>query len=207
MSHPRVITYTVIDFECTGVVNVGQTRHPNEPWQIGLVDFTDGKIREETAFETFLRIGERPVSPHTPVSFHKYRDQIRQAPTLPSLWKELKPRLLKRPLVAHNIATEKNILHQAVPMDTFGPWIDTLTLARALYPQWESHTLEDCIRNLKLEERVHQLSPCREYHDAMHDTFACAVLLDSVYQHPALHNLTPSSLSRIQPTQWNKRKS
>ena len=58
----KKVGFTVIDFETTGVVD----GYENEPWQIGMVAFRDGKVQPEQQFDSLLRIGDRPVSAYAP---------------------------------------------------------------------------------------------------------------------------------------------
>ncbi len=170
----REATFTVIDFETTGVVE----GHPNEPWQIGMVRFRNGKLVPEESFESLLRVGDRPFNPKAPGDHHKRRDEIAKAPTIHEIWEDLKPWWFGQPLVAHNASVERNIIHQATPMHEPGPWIDTLRLARLAYPDEASHKLEDLTARLELTRRVKEICPGLEAHDALYDAVACGLVLE-----------------------------
>ena len=141
--------FAAIDFETTGYEN----GEKNEPWQLGLALVRDCAVVEtrEWFFGTAL----------TPDSQSIF-DQ----------WDDFAPHLIGRRLVAHNIATERTILTRLAPLTKWGPWVDTLKLARARYPKLPSYALGDlcamfgCVRDI----------PGRTWHDALFDAVACANL-------------------------------
>ena len=104
--------FAAIDFETTGYEN----GEKNEPWQLGLALVRDGAVVEtrEWFFGTALTPDAQPIF-----------DQ----------WDDFAPHLIGRRLVAHNIATERTILTRLAPLTKWGPWVDTLKLARARYPK------------------------------------------------------------------------
>lgn len=172
---------TVIDFETTGSVE----GYPNEPWQIGMTHFADARVQPEYRCARYLRIAaDRPFNVYAPGRHARIRDQLAEAPTLPKLWPELAPWLTGRPLAAHNAATEQNVLHQAFPMHAFGPWIDTLRLARIAYPDASSHKLEDLAERLGLHARAAAVCPDAGPHDALYDAVCCGLLLEHLLAQP-----------------------
>ena len=164
--------FTVLDFETTGVVK----GWPNEPWQLGLVDVVDGEVVPETKWETLFRVGDRPFSPRAVGRYAERRAELAAAPEPMALWPEISARLVGRPLVAHNVSTERTMLTKLAPMTAFGPWIDTLQFARARYPKLPSHALGDLIAAFGLQKETDALCPGRTWHDALYDACACAVL-------------------------------
>ena len=141
--------FAAIDFETTGYEN-GAT---NEPWQLGVALVRDGAIVETREF--FFRTSLTPE-----------RD------TLMDQWADWQPLLAGRRLVAHNIATERTILTRVAPLTKWGPWTDTLKLARARYPKLPSYALGDLCEMFGL---VPQLDG-RTWHDGLYDAIACANL-------------------------------
>lgn len=135
--------FIALDFETTGYEN----GFDNEPWQLGLAHVRDGEIVEthDLRFEpgTF---GER------------YED-----------WA---PLLFGRRLVAHNIACEKTILTRTAPLTKWGPWIDTMKLAKARFPRLPSYTLGDLCETFGCVP----LMDGRTWHDGLFDAVACAKL-------------------------------
>ena len=98
-----------------------------------------------------------------------------EAPSLLSLWPTLKSQLGRGPVVAHGHGTEKRFL-RAFPGHRFGPWIDTLQLARAAWPEQPSHSLGDLCAALSLDDFSHH-APGRAWHDALYDALASLALL------------------------------
>lgn len=179
-------TLTVLDFETTGSVPGFDT----EPWQIGAVALKNGRIAPDSAFESLIRVdANRPFNAYAPGDHHKRRDEIAAAPEVSRVWKTMESRVTGRPLVAHNVAVEKKFLRQMAPMHRFGPWVDTLKLARQAWPGAPSHKLEDLIAGLNLMPRVGELCPRGRPHDALYDAVACAVLLEHLLVLPGWGNL------------------
>lgn len=182
----RETTLAVLDFETTGSV----PGFDNEPWQIGIIFMESGWVVPESAFDSLIRVdANRPFNAYAPGDHHKRRDEIAVAPEVANVWKTIEPLITGRPLVAHNIAVEKKFLRKMAPMHHFGPWVDTLKLARHAWPGAPSHKLEDLIAGLNLADRVRACCPEGGPHDALYDAAACAVLLEHLLQQPGWENL------------------
>ena len=141
--------FAAIDFETTGFMS-GST---NDPWQLGIVVVSDGEIKEthEFFFGTELTPDAEPMM---------------------AQWERWYPLLAGRCLVAHNIATERTILRKMAPLTKWGPWVDTLKLAKAKYPKLPSYALGDLC---EIFGQVPQIDG-RTWHDALYDAVACANL-------------------------------
>lgn len=177
---------TVLDFETTGSVPGFDT----EPWQLGAVVLNQGKVTTQT-FESLIRVDiNRPFNAYAPGTHHKLRDEIAAAPTASTVWKKIEGWVIDRPLVAHNIGTEKKFLRKMAPLHRFGPWVDTLAISRKAYPNAPSHKLDDLIDGLKLASRVREFCSDRAPHDALYDAIACAVLLEHLLTLPGWDQLT-----------------
>lgn len=180
-------TVTVLDFETTGSVPGFEP----EPWQVGAVALINGRVDPAQAFESFIRVDvNRPFNAYAPGRHHQLRDKIADAPDVPGVWKNIEALVTRRPLAAHNAAVEKKFLRQMAPMHRFGPWVDTLALARQAWPTAPCHKLEDLIAGLDLTDRLRELCPGRDAHDALYDAFACAVLLEHILTLPGWGALT-----------------
>lgn len=200
------LNLVALDFETTGLV----AGYPDEPWQIGLVLVRGGRMDADCQYSSLLRVGPRPFNRFAPGRHAELRDQLAVAPPLAQLWPLLRQWLVDRPLVAHNAATERRITRTAFPLHTFGPWIDTLKLARVAYPQHPTHKLEDLVNDLDLAGRVASACPDRESHDALYDAIACGVLLEHLlglpgWQHVTLHNLVNASPRHFHRRQAQRR--
>jgi len=184
-----------IDFETTGVV----AEYPAEPWQIGLVRMRDRKVSTETYESLLLVDQDRPFNHMAPGRHAELREELAAAPTMGQLWPELRT-WCQVPLVAHNAATEKKHLRAAAPIHKFGPWIDTLKLARIAYPAFVTHKLDDLVDILKLRKRVDAICPERVAHDALYDAIACGMLLEHLLALPGWESLTVDQLATAKPT-------
>lgn len=148
--------FTAIDFETTGF-EAGVT---NEPWQLGIAEVRDFEIVAMREF--FFDVEGAPARAHEPDALS----------TLGSSYETWAPYLEGRRLVAHNLACERTILTRVAPLTPWGPWVDTLRLAKARYPKLPGYTLSElcelfgCIPEL----------PGRTWHDGLYDAVACAML-------------------------------
>ena len=176
---------TVLDFETTGSVR----GHPDAPWQIGLVELVDGRVTGRHREDLLYIPADRPFNPYAPGRHAALRDQLASAPPPATLWPQWTPWLLNRPLAAHNASTEKKILKNLAPLHRFGPWLDTLVLARHLLPTASDHTLSSACTALGLLPRLTALCPDRTWHDALYDAYASALLLEHALSTPPFNTL------------------
>ncbi|MBQ6141504.1 MAG: hypothetical protein IJI54_09475 [Kiritimatiellae bacterium] len=149
MSPERDMEFAAIDFETTGY----EAGSANEPWQLGVAIVSDGAIVEtrEWFFGT-------PLTP--------------DYETFSAQWEDLYPVLAGRRLVAHNIACERTILTRMAPLTKWGPWTDTLKIAKAMYPGLPSYRLGDLCTMLGAVPDI----AGRTWHDGLYDAVACALL-------------------------------
>ena len=141
--------FAAIDFETTGYENGGT----NEPWQLGVALVRDGEIAETR--EWFFGTALTPDNE-----------------TMMAQWDEWYPYLAGRRLVAHNIATERTILTRVAPLTKWGPWTDTLKLAKAKYPKLPSYQLGELCAAFGCVPQI----AGRTWHDGLYDAVACALL-------------------------------
>lgn len=151
--------FVAIDFETTGMDGGGD----NEPWQLGAAVVSGGEVVEtrEWFFGTAMTPDFEPMM---------------------SQWDDFYPVLANRRLVAHNIACERTILRRVAPLTKWGPWVDTLKLAKARYPKLPSYRLGDLCETLGC---VPQMDG-RTWHDGLYDAVACAMLALRLSQWGAL---------------------
>ena len=187
------MTATAIDFETTGSV----PGFKNQPWQIGLAPIENGLLCETAFFETLINVGRRPFNKYAPGRHALLRDEIALAPAMPQLLPAILPQISGRYLIAHNAGTERAMLAAAAPLHKFGPWIDTLTLSRAVWQGLDSYTLDDLCARFKLDVALSRLCPARAPHDALYDAVACALLLQHILRQPGWENLTAADLAEI----------
>jgi DNA polymerase III subunit epsilon len=163
--------FAAIDFESAGDAP-GMT---DVPIQIGIALMTGTEIEAAGAYRSFLAAA-RPVA-FSARKVHGISDEmLAGAPPLLGLWPEIRGRLEGRIVVAHAAATEKRYL-RAFPSHEFGPWLDTLTLARRCFPGAPSYALGDLLLALGLAEETAACCPGLRWHDALFDATACLVLV------------------------------
>lgn len=185
---------TALDFETTGSV----PGHPNEPWQIGLLTLCRGEPDPGSLEGHWLRVSaERPFNRYAPGRHAQLRSTLAQAPTLPALWSRLASRLTGVPLVAHNAATERAVLRDAFPLHPFGPWIDTLELARKAWPRLPSHALGDLVNTLGLADDIERFCPGLAPHDARYDAAGTALVLHHLLRQPGWRELAFEDLLEL----------
>ncbi len=148
--------FVAIDFETTGY----EGGNANEPWQLGLATVRDGVIVETREF--FFDVEGAPARAHE-------QDALG---TLQSSFETWFPLLAGRRLVAHNIACERTILTRTAPLTKWGPWVDTLKLAKARYPRLPSYALGDLCAMFGCVPQIDG----RTWHDGLYDAVACAQL-------------------------------
>ncbi len=173
----RHCRFTAIDFESAGASR-GKT---DSPVQVGLAGWS-AENGHGDAFVSYLQC-------HEPIQWAARKvhgigpEQLADAPSLLMLWPELKRRLAGAIVVAHGKGTEKRFL-RAFPGHGFGPWIDTLLLARAAWPELPDHSLGALCESHGLTDSIRSLVPEKSWHDALFDSVASLVLLDHL-----LHSL------------------
>jgi DNA polymerase III subunit epsilon len=183
---------TVLDFESTGAVR----GHPDDPWQVGMVEMRGGCVTGRH-HESYLRVAAgRPFNPYAPGRHAELRDVLAGAPAMPELWPLWRPWIEGRPLAAHNIGTERKFLRRAAPMHELGPWIDTLRLARRVRPDLGDHSLATVAAALGIVERTRECCPGRDWHDALFDAFASALVLEHCLALPGWEDVSLEALAQ-----------
>ena len=184
----RDVLLTVLDFESTGAV----AGHADEPWQVGMVELQAGRVTGRY-HESYLRVAAaRPFNPYAPGRHAELRGVLAAAPPPAELWPVWRPWLEGHPLAAHNIGTEKKFLQRVAPLHEFGPWIDTLKLARRVRPDLAGHALADVCA-----ARLRELCPGRDWHDALFDAFASALVLEHCLALPGWEDVGLEALAAL----------
>lgn len=165
--------FTAIDFESAGAAR-GRT---DVPVQVGLASWSPRGGHGGT-FVSYLASGA-PIT-WSARKVHGIADaDLAGAPGLLSLWPELKKFMAGAVPVAHGKGTEKRFL-RAFPGHGFGPWVDTLLLARAAWPELPDHSLSALCEARGLAGTIADMIPGRRWHDALYDAAASLVLLEDL---------------------------
>lgn len=165
--------FSAIDFESAGATD-GRT---DQPVQIGMASWSAAR-GHHAAFVSYLH-ASGPIHWRAQKVHGIRSEDLADAPPLLTLWPQVKQQLHGAIVVAHGKGTEKRFL-RAFPNHGFGPWVDTLLLARAVWPELRDHSLGALCRELHLEELISQQVPDRSWHDALYDSVASLALLEVV---------------------------
>ena len=195
----RHCRFTAIDFESAGAAR-GMT---DSPVQVGLACWSlDAGYGD--AFVSYL-CTDQPVQWSARKVHGIGPEHLADAPSLLSLWPELKRRLAGAVVVAHGKGTEKRFL-RTFPGHGFGPWIDTLLLARAAWPDAGDHSLGALCESRGLTAAVQAMVPGKSWHDALFDAAASLVLLDHLIVALALADQPAACLFQPDTSAWHKAK-
>ncbi len=197
---PRLVKdcrFCAIDFESAGASRGGT----DSPVQVGLALWSPAEGHRRHFVSHLhttqpIRWAAQKVHGITP-------EDLRGAPTLISLWPEISGRAAGSVIVAHGKGTEKRFL-RAFPAHGFGPWLDTLWLSRAAWPDCPDHSLSALCGRLGLTEAVAALVPGRRWHDALFDAVASLVLLERLCRLHGLEEAPVDSLASPDASRWRR---
>jgi DNA polymerase III subunit epsilon len=190
--------FAAIDFESAGIRR-GSTE---VPVQIGIALMQQLEISEN--FASFL-FTDQPITWAAQKVHGICAKDLTGAPRFADLWPEIHRLLQSRWLVAHGSATERRFL-RAFPFHGFGPWVDTLQLSRAVWPEKKSFALGDLIRDLSLEEELRKVFPRFRWHDALSDAMASLVLLRRIVADAKISAENADILLRPDATEYHRLK-
>jgi len=187
-----------IDFESAGA-GQGET---DVPVQIGI-----GLLREKgTVLDELLRsylAPERPII-WSAADVHGIRAaDLDGAPCFADIWPEVSRLLRGRIAVAHGAGTERKFL-RTFPLHGFGPWLDTLILARKTLPHLQDYSLGTCAIHLGVAEECVELCSGMgkngrdlSWHDALFDTVASLLVIREIIDQLQLWDLPLSAMREL----------
>ncbi len=193
----RHCRFTAVDFESAGASR-GRT---DSPVQVGLASWSTESGHDD-AFVSYL-FTDQPIQWAARKVHGIGPEQLAEAPSLLMLWPEFKRRLAGAVVVAHGKGTEKRFL-RAFPGHGFGPWIDTLLLARAAWPELPEHSLGALCENHALTPKIQELVPSKSWHDALFDSVASLVLLSHLIDTHSLEGMPVEALLQPDTTAWHQ---
>ena len=159
-----------IDFESAGAAP-GET---DCPVQIGIVRANSLFDKAET-FTSYIHC-TRPVCWSAAKVHGITTAQLADAPAFGDLWPHIQRLLSGCVVVGHNPATEMRFL-SVFPGHGFGPWLDTLLLARKALPGLKEHSLGKVCEALRITAQIDTLVPGKCWHDALYDAAGSLELL------------------------------
>ena len=181
------LSWAAIDFESAGTAP-GET---DCPVQIGIVR-VEGLFSETPRLFTSYIACNRPVRWSAAKVHGITTDMLRDAPAYTSLWPQIRDMLRGAVVLGHNPATEKRFL-RSFPGHGFGPWVDTLALARQAAPDLPDHSLSCVCEALGITDTVTALvndSTHARWHDALYDAAASLQLLRTLVSALSMHRTT-----------------
>ena len=194
----RDAAWAALDFESAGAA----PGRSDEPVQVGMAVWRGGEIT--ALFRSFVHSPAR-ITRSARAVHGIGDDDVRDAPPLASLWPEFKSRLGGAVVVAHGAGTEKRFL-RTFPLHGFGPWLDTLAVARSVLPDLSGHALGEVAAALGAEEKVRAICPQLDWHDALFDAVACLVILRAVVERFDLSTATVGQMLAADLSAYHRRR-
>ncbi len=182
--------FAAVDFESAGEAP-GMT---DAPVQAGIAIMRGLEIPPGEFFRSY-------INPARPVTWAARRvhgigeEQLAAAPEMKMLWPEFRARLSGAVVVAHSAGTEKRFL-RAFPFHGFGPWLDTLVLARRAWPGLRDYSLEALSASLGFRAELDTLCPGLRFHDALYDAAGSLLVLRSLIRAAGLADCLLEDLLR-----------
>lgn len=193
----RDVHFSGIDFESAGASR-GRT---DVPVQVGLACWSNSAGHQDP-FVSYLA-SDAPIT-WSARKVHGICDEdLIDAPTLLELWPTVKRYLGQAAVVAHGKGTEKRFL-RSFPGHGFGPWVDTLQLARAAWPELGDHSLSAICDHCGLSKQISELVEGRKWHDALFDTVASLVVLEHIVTEFAILDAPLTHLTRPDTSRWHR---
>ncbi|WP_055665149.1 DNA polymerase III subunit alpha [Desnuesiella massiliensis] len=142
-------TYCVLDLETTGFSPVTE-----KITEIGIMKYKDGKIIDQ--FSCFVN-PEKPIPARVIEVTNITNDMVRDAETIEQVFPKMLEFIKGSVLVAHNAGFDVGFLkHNAKVLgyDFDFTYVDTLTLAQELFPEYKSYKLGRIAKNLGISVEV-----------------------------------------------------
>lgn len=147
--------------------------------EIALMPLSGGRPMLEGAYTTVINPG-RPIPRRPWISPGLTNTVLARAPSLEEIEPDLAARLDGRILVGHNVGVDWRLLHRRCPAIKPASLIDTLRLARHLYPDVKGKGLTTLLERHHLTAEVAELVPGSQPHRAAWDAAAVALLLTTL---------------------------
>jgi DNA polymerase III epsilon subunit-like protein len=166
-----VAPFAVLDLE-------GNGHQPPDLVELGIIQLDDGVAG---ALTTWLVQPEQPISERV-ARFHGINNaDVAMSPSFDEIKADVASMLHGRYLVAHNASIDWDVLHRKLPTLEPPGVIDTLRLARALYPECSSYKLTELLNTLGIREVLSSTGGTP--HRAGYDTSAALQLFLHLVDH------------------------
>ncbi len=181
------LNWAAIDFESAGTAP-GET---DCPVQIGIMR-VNGLFSDSPRLFTSYIACKRPVRWSAAKVHGITTAMLQDAPDFTSLWPQIRELLRGAVVLGHNPATEKRFL-RAFPGHGFGPWVDTLALARQAAPDLPEHSLSCVCEALGITDSIAALvnnAAHNRWHDALFDAAGSLLLFRALVSELAMQRAT-----------------
>ena len=159
--------FWVIDVEGNGAV-------PPEIIELAMVEVVDRKL----SGKKFHWLIKPKISiSHSVTRIHGITDDdVCSSPTIEDISDDILTWIQDTPIVGHNVRVEVSSLKFALPDWEPSVAIDTLKMARSLYPNLDSYGLQSLGEHFGLTKQAHEISGVH-HHAALYDAALAALLL------------------------------
>ena len=175
-----------IDFESAGSAP-GET---DEPVQVGVLR-VESLMGEPVLFDSYLACSH-PVRWSASRVHGITTAMLQGAPRWRDLWPEMRRLLSGVVVLGHNPSTEMRFL-RVFPGHGFGPWLDTLVLARRAMPGLRDYSLASVCAALGVVGELDALVP-RRWHDALYDAAGSLLVLRALVRGLAMEEVPLGAL-------------
>lgn len=175
-----------IDFESAGSAP-GET---DEPVQVGVLR-VESLMGEPVLFDSYLACSH-PVRWSASRVHGITTAMLQGAPRWRDLWPEMRRLLSGVVVLGHNPSTEMRFL-RVFPGHGFGPWLDTLALARRAMPGLGDYSLASVCAALGVVGELDALVP-RRWHDALYDAAGSLLVLRALVRGLAMEEVPLGAL-------------
>ncbi len=157
----ELLNFTAIDFETANT-------NPDSACALGIAVVEDGRIVERKSW-----LIRPPTDEFSFTYIHGLTwQQVAGAPDFGELWPQIGPYLTGRKLAAHNARFDLGVFFALIRQYHIGFWrgqaIDSVAVARRIWPELPNHQLHTVAAHLNIPLR---------HHDACSDANACAEIL------------------------------
>lgn len=174
--------YTVVDLETTGFSCV-----KDRIIEVAALRVRDGEVVEE--FQSLVRCPYEITAKITHLTGIT-NEMLADAPSLEDVLPDFLRFIGNDLLMGHYLSFDIRFLNVAAKelglQEKAYKYVDTMYLARKLFPAWEHHRLEDLVTNLKVESG--------EAHRALGDTYRTKKCYDALREEIAARGLTEADL-------------
>ena len=180
--------YTLVDLETTGFSSLF-----DDIIEVGLIKIRDGK--ETDRYQSLVK-PSKPIPYIIECVTGIKNDMVANAPTFENIGKDVWSFLENEVIVGHNVSFDINFLYdnfeEEINKKFANNFVDTIRLARKIYPNLENYKLENICNQLNIK--------VEKYHRAIADCIAANELLKMMKEKIIDENINIKEL--FKPKRW-----